>query len=93
MDRNKGFTLIELMLSVVIIGILASIAIPTYTSYMERARRAEGKGALELLAAAQERYFSSNNKYGSLVDLGLGTTYSSESGYYGMAVSLATTKL
>ncbi len=51
---QKGITLIELMIVIVIVGILASISIPTYRGYMQRARRADAKTALEQLRAAQE---------------------------------------
>ena len=40
-SNNKGITLIELMIVIVIVGILASISIPTYRGYMQRARRAD----------------------------------------------------
>lgn len=52
----KGITLIELLIVVVIVGILASIAIPIYTDYLIRARRADAKTALEQVRAAQEMY-------------------------------------
>jgi len=50
----KGITLIELLIVIVIVGILATIAVPIYRGYMQRARRADAKTALEQLRAAQE---------------------------------------
>ena len=54
MKSNRGFTLTELLIVIVIVGVLAAIAIPVYTNYMQRARRADAKTALEQLRAAQE---------------------------------------
>ncbi|MBT5967504.1 MAG: prepilin-type N-terminal cleavage/methylation domain-containing protein, partial [Gammaproteobacteria bacterium] len=51
----KGFTIIELMITVAIIGILASIAYPSYQESVYKSRRADGKGALLGLANAMER--------------------------------------
>jgi len=50
----KGITLIELLIVIAIVGILASIAIPIYRGYMQRARRADAKTSLEQIRAAQE---------------------------------------
>jgi type IV pilus assembly protein PilE len=53
-----GFTLIELMITVVIIGIIAAIAYPSYSNYTAQVRRAEGKKMLLALVNQQEKFFS-----------------------------------
>lgn len=63
MQVLKGFSLVELLIVVVIIGILSAIAYPVYTNYITEARRSEGKAALLNLSAQMERYFSTNNTY------------------------------
>jgi type IV pilus assembly protein PilE len=60
---NKGITLLELLAVVLIVSILAAIAIPSYTNYMQRARRAEAKTALEHLRAAQEMFRAERGSY------------------------------
>jgi len=60
---SSGFTLIELMITVVIVSILASIAIPAYNAQIRKSRRTEAKTALLDLAGREERYFSTAGKY------------------------------
>jgi len=88
--RSIGFTLLELMLVVVIIGILASIAYPSYRDYVLRAKRSEGKAALLKVQLAQEKYRANHINYGSLAQLGLST--SSPTGYYNITVGLSLTE-
>lgn len=62
-SRNGGFTLIEMMIVVAIVGILAAIAYPSYQEYVRRGNRAEARATMMDIAQMQERYFSSNNAY------------------------------
>ncbi len=61
--RERGVTLIELMITVVIVAILAAIAYPSYTQYVLRSHRTAAKTALHDMASRQERFFSTNNTY------------------------------
>ncbi len=63
MKKEKGFTLIELLIVVVIVGILAAVAIPVYTGYTQRGRRADAKTALEQLRASQEVFRAERGRY------------------------------
>jgi type IV pilus assembly protein PilA len=66
--RRSGFTLIELMVVVSIIGILAAIAVPNFQKFQCRAKKTEGKNGLNLIAKAEEAYRAENDAYA--VDFG-----------------------
>jgi type IV pilus assembly protein PilE len=61
--RQTGFTLIELMIVVVIIGILAKVAMPNYSQYVVRSSRSAAQGELLALASVQEKIFLNSNNY------------------------------
>ena len=63
MKQQHGFSLIELMIAVVIVGILASIAIPNYSSYMIRSRIPEATAGLGDIRVRMEQFFQDNRTY------------------------------
>ncbi len=61
--RERGFTLVEVMVVVAILAIIAAIAIPIYSSYVKDAKLARAKSNLVLLSTLMERYYQNNNAY------------------------------
>lgn len=70
MNSSRGITLIELLIVIIIAGILAAVAIPVYTNYTQRARRADAKTALEQIRAAQEMFRAEKGRYANDADDG-----------------------
>jgi len=80
---SNGFTLIELMIVVVIIGVLAAIAMPAYQDYGKRARRADAKSALLDAGLNQEKWRANNSSYAATtVSVWSNTGALSLDGYY-----------
>lgn len=67
MNKQRGVTLIELLIVIVVLGILVGVAYPSYTKQVQRTKRAECAGGLVQLASAMERDLSQNNTYSDLV--------------------------
>lgn len=89
MTSIKGFSLIELMVVVSIVAILAAIAIPSYSSNIEKGRRADGKTALAEAVGLQERQYSLTNHYSNDISI-LGGAISRE-GFYSLSVAYTST--
>jgi type IV pilus assembly protein PilE len=93
MTRSSGFSLIELMVTVVIISVLVGIAVPSYIDKVRKSRRTEAKTALLDLAGREERFYNTNNTYSSTPsDLGYGAVaaafpMSVGNGYYTVNVA------
>lgn len=63
LSDRRGFTLIEVMVTAVIVAILAALAYPSYSHTVRKARRAEGQAALMQLMQQQERYYMTHTRY------------------------------
>ena len=70
---QKGFTLIELMIVIAIVGILAAIALPAYQDYTVRAKMSEPMAALSEAKTTLTEYYSSNNSLPTVVESGINT--------------------
>ena len=86
--KQRGITLIELMIVVVIVAIIASIAYPSYQEQMRKTRRADAQSALMDAAAKMERRYTQFGSYSAAL-AGMGISATSPEGYYGITATLA----
>jgi type IV pilus assembly protein PilA len=75
LHKKEGFTLIELMIVIAIIGILAAIAIPQFSAYRQRSYNSAAQADLRNAATAQEAYFVDEKSYCSDTSVLIGPTY------------------
>ena len=92
MQKAQGFTLIELMITVAIIGILTAIAIPSYRDSVRKSNRADAQISLSRLATLEEKYFFRTNNYSAdfadfIAGATSGAAIDSDEGHYSIAVS------
>jgi type IV pilus assembly protein PilE len=89
LKTKKGFTLIELMIVIAIIGILAAVGYPAYTSAVKKSQRADAiDGLLSLSGRMEEYYMASSTYVGANVTTLMGSTATSE-GYYTLSIPAA----
>ena len=92
MAKARGFTLVELMIAVAIVGILVAIAVPSYNSQLRKGRRADAAGFITQVAQKQQQYILDARTYAhgasALSDLGL-TAPTSVSDWYNVTVEPA----
>lgn len=89
--RQAGFTLIELMVTVLVVSILVGVAVPTYTNQMQKSRRTDARSAVLDIAAREERYMATSTAYSQTPsDLGYSGTFPQAvgAGYYNITVTL-----
>lgn len=93
---DRGFTLLEVMIAVVVVAILAMIALPAYQDSIRKSRRSEAVTALMAVQQAQERWRANHSRYANHGEItasttatppGLGLPETTSSGYYGITIS------
>ena len=83
--RQRGFTLVELMIGVAVTGILSSVALPSFEGQLQKSRRSDVLVATMTVQTAQERFRSNTTAYGNLAEIGVPATSSAK--HYMLQVS------
>ena len=88
-DRVRGFTLVELMVTVVVLAIIVGIALPSYQAQVRKSRRADARNAILDLAGREERFLSISNSYSQTpADVGYAAFPATvNNGYYQLTVT------
>ena len=84
-SQTRGFTLIELMIAVAILGIIAAIAYPSYLDQVRKSKRSDARSALMQAANRQERFYTTQYEYATTLDA-LGMPAETENEAYTLAV-------
>ena len=87
---NKGFSLMEVMIVLVIVSLMAAIALPSYRSYITSTRRSDAQVALLDLANRLDRYFTTNNTYVGATLANVGMPGASPEGFYNLQITATT---
>ena len=88
-SNHRGFTLIELMIVIAIIGILAAIAIPQFNAYRKRSFNAAAESDIRNAATAQEAYYVDHRRYSPILATLLGTNYGLYNLSQGVSIDVA----
>jgi type IV pilus assembly protein PilE len=96
-EKQSGITLVELMMVIVIIGIIASFAYPTYRDHVNKTRRTDGQAMMLKIMQEQRKFFSNENTYTidliddlGFADSGDGSSIVSDEGFYLIAAGTCT---
>lgn len=88
MKKQKGITLIELIVVMVIIGVLASIAIPTYSEAMRKGKRRAAQSVMMDIASREQQFFVANRVYGDETALGVASLPPEISDFYDLGITV-----
>jgi len=85
--RSRGFTVVELLVVVVIVGVLAAIALPAYKNQMQKTRRSDAKSALIGAAGQMERYMTEHGTYSTATLTLISVPATTQNGYYTLSLA------